>query len=145
MSAHPPFSTLADAAMASSGTYHCSPECHNFLVYCPWATILEGFMKQGPDLLAALMSHNCNSSLWLSKSDGAYMRLKWLWMFKNILVTFYKSRELQFIQNQPYGIWLIQMGPTSGGRGWFVNASSKSSVNILCSDGAHIRWKRLVC
>ena len=33
MPAHYPLSTLADAAMASSGTCHCYPEWHNFPVY----------------------------------------------------------------------------------------------------------------
>ena len=34
MAAHPPLSTLADAAVASSGTCHCYPEWHNFPVIC---------------------------------------------------------------------------------------------------------------
>ena len=35
MPAHPPLSTLADVAVASSGTHarHCYPEWHNFPVY----------------------------------------------------------------------------------------------------------------
>ena len=33
MPAHPPLPTLADAAVASSGTCHCSPVWHNFPVY----------------------------------------------------------------------------------------------------------------
>ena len=33
MPAHPPLSTLAYAAVASSGTCHCYPEWHNFPVY----------------------------------------------------------------------------------------------------------------
>ena len=33
MPAHPPLSTLADAAVASSGTCHCYPEWHSFPVY----------------------------------------------------------------------------------------------------------------
>ena len=32
MNAHPPLSTLADAAVESSGTCHCYPEWHKFLV-----------------------------------------------------------------------------------------------------------------
>ena len=35
MPAHPPLSTLADAAVASNGTCHCSPEWHNFPVKDP--------------------------------------------------------------------------------------------------------------
>ena len=33
MPTHPPLSTLANAAVASSGTCHCYPEWHNFPVY----------------------------------------------------------------------------------------------------------------
>ena len=33
MLARPPFPTLADAAVTSSGTCHCSPEWHNFPLY----------------------------------------------------------------------------------------------------------------
>ena len=34
MPTHPPLSTLADVAVASSGTCHCYPEWHNFPVQC---------------------------------------------------------------------------------------------------------------
>ena len=32
--AHPHLSTLTDATVASTGTCHCSPEWHNFPLYC---------------------------------------------------------------------------------------------------------------
>ena len=54
---HPPLSILADAAMASSGTCHCSTEWHNFSVYLP-ATDQLHYMYHNLPVNAAFPSNS---------------------------------------------------------------------------------------
>ena len=63
--AHPPLSTLADAAVASSGTYHCYPDWNN----CPmYGTIFVGIFR-GPLFLGRAV---CSVGVYLHLHRGIW-------------------------------------------------------------------------